>query len=807
MSVVTDVRLAARLLLKERWFTAAATSALALGIGANVVAFTLLNGVLLRELPFHEPDRLVAIEARDLANGRQWNMSHLDLRDVQEAALRTASGVGAVRQGSVAIGDSYGDTERLTGAYISAGTFDVLGVRPLLGRDIAPDDDRHGAEPVAILGHNLWSRRYGGDPSLLGRRIRINGVTTTVIGVMADGFGFPETAEVWQPMALMSAPLRERRDVRSLDAFARLAPGASIQQLATEVNGVMTSLGVVHPDTNRGIDVSVIPYREAVVGRRAVEMFSTVMGAVGLLLLIACANVANLLLARTGSRAQEIAIRGALGAGRWIIVRQLLAESLVLAGAAGVIGLALGAAGVRLFAAYFSEAVTPYWLSFPLDLTVVGFVVAVCLGTALLFGLVPALHASRLRLGDTLTDAARSTTGTRERRWNGTFVVAQVALALVMVTAGALLVRAAVAHLNRDAGIDTTGLLAMRVELPPQRYPTPDHRAAFYRALDDRLATLPRARSAIATPGPRMGGPERWILIDGRPGNEVRRRPRVTTVAIGRRYFDTLGVAVRSGRLFTDLDTGQRVVLVNERFAELHFAGQSAVGRQIELGPDGPESASTGLLTIVGVVPNVRQNDEEETAFDPVAYLPATAGPLPNAMILARSQIGSASVTAGVRAILSDLDPDLPLFDVSSLDDALAADAWPLRIFGSMFGTLAVSALFLAAVGIYAVSTYAVARRTREIGLRLALGAQRRHVWWTVSRRVAIQSAIGIAIGLVGALAAGEILASVIAGVRPRDPLTLVLVPGLLFLVALAACLPPMRRALHLNPVDTLRAE
>jgi putative ABC transport system permease protein len=807
MSVVADIRLAARLLVKDRWFTAAAASALALGIGANVVAFTLLNGVLLRELPFPEPDRLVAIEARDLANGRQWNMSHLDLRDLQQAPLRLASGVGAVRQGSMAIGDRYGDTERLTGAYISAGTFAVLGVRPLLGRDIAPDDDRQGAEPVAILGHNLWSRRYGRDPGLLGRRIRIDGVTTTVIGVMADGFGFPETAEVWQPMALMSAPLRERRDLRAIDAFARLAPGAGIQQLAAEVNGVMTSLAVVHPDTNRGIDVSVSPYREAVVGGRAVSMFSMVMGAVGLLLLIACANVANLLLARTGSRAQEIAVRGALGAGRWRIVRQLLAESLVLAGVAGGAGLAIGAAGVRLFDAYFSELGTPYWLSFPLDLTVVGFVVAVCLGTALLFGLVPALHASRLRLGDALNDAARSTTGARERRWNGTFVVAQVALALVLVTAGALLARAAVAQLNRDAGIDTAGLLAMRVELPPQRYPTPDHKAAFYRALDDRLAALPRTQSAIATPAPRMGGPERWVTVDGRPANNVRRRPRVTTVAIGRRYFDTLGVAVSSGRLFTDLDIGRRVVLVNERFTELHFAGQSAVGRQIELGPDGPEIGPTGWLTIVGVVPNVRQNDEEEAAFDPVAYLPATSGPLPNAMILARSQIGSASVTAGVRAILRELDPDLPLFEVSNLDDALAADAWPLRIFGSMFGTFAISALFLAAVGIYAVSTYAVSRRTREIGLRLALGARRRHVWWTVSRRVAIQSAIGIGIGSAGAFAAGEILASVIAGIQPRDPLTLVLVPGLLFLLALAACLPPVQRAVRLNPVDALRAE
>jgi hypothetical protein len=316
-------------------------------------------------------------------------------------------------------------------------------------------------------------------------------------------------------------------------------------------------------------------------------------------------------------------------------------------------------------------------------------------------------------------------------------------------------------------------------------------------------------RAAIATPVPRMGGPERWLTVEGQPAAEVRRRPRVTTVAVGRRYVDALGIAPRQGRGFETRDgsTGRDVVIVNERFASLYLPGGPAVGQRIELGPDGPTIGATGWLTIVGVVPNVRQNEQEESPFDPVAYLPYAAYPLPNAMLLARSPFDVAAVAGTMRAALRSLDPDRPLFEIATLDDAVAEELWPLRIFGTMFGAFAVSALALAALGLYAMTAYAAAQRTREIGVRMALGAQPRHVWWTVCGRVAIQFAIGVGIGLAGALAAGQIVQSIIGGVSGSDPATLTAVPALLVVVAFAACLIPARRAMRVNPVDALRSE
>jgi predicted permease len=347
----------------------------------------------------------------------------------------------------------------------------------------------------------------------------------------------------------------------------------------------------------------------------------------------------------------------------------------------------------------------------------------------------------------------------------------------------------------------------MRIELPPQRYDSAERRMSFYRQLDEDLATMPGMLAAIATPAPRMGGPERTVAIEGRDVAGNRRLPRVTTVATGVRYFDTLGIVPRRGRTFTSLDGGRPVVIVNERFAAMHFPGASALGQRIEIGPDGPDIGSTGWLTIVGVVPNVRQNEEEVTAFDPVAYLPHTAGPLPNAMILVRSTLDVSVVADSVRRTIRRLDNDLPVFDIARLDDALARERWPLRIFGSMFGAFAVSALALAALGLYAVTAYAVSQRTREIGVRVALGARRRHLWWLVNRRVAFHLSIGLALGLAGAFGLGQILQAILAGVDGRDPATLTAVPVLLVAVAFLACLIPARRAMRLNPVDALRAE
>jgi putative ABC transport system permease protein len=805
MSIWHDVRLAIRLLLRDRTFTLTAILALALGIAANSLVFTLVNGVLLRDLPVAAPDRLVAVESRDTATNGTANVSYPDFRDLQGTA-RSLSALAAYRQGSMALADASG-AERLTGAYISADTFRTLGVSPMLGRDLRADDDRLGAEPVVLLGHALWQRRYGARAGVIGQSVRVNGTSATIVGVMPERFGFPEVAELWQPLVSIAAAARDRRDVRIIDIVGRLVDGGSAEQAAAELNAVMAGLAARHPATNRHIMLRVFSFRESVVGRRAIEMFSALMGAVAFLLVMACANVANLLLARASTRAKEIAIRASMGASRWRIVRQLLIESVVLAIAAGAVGLAIGVIGVRTFVSASRTAGAPYWLAFPIDVTVLSFVALVCLGTAVACGLFPALHAVRTNVGERLNDAGRAFAGSvRSRRWGGTLVVVQVAVAVVLLTGGALMLRSAAAAYWRDAGIDTTDLLTMRIELPGQKYSTPERRAAFYRELDARLAAAPDLRATIGTPAPRMGGPERWIKLDGAPVVDAPRRPRATSVAVGRRYFETLGIGPRLGRTFTDLDEGRPVVVVNERFAGLYLAGTGALGQRIELGPDGPIGA-TGWLTIVGVVPNVRQNDEEAAAFDPVVYLPATAGPLPNAMLLARSGVASQAVIGRIRSAVRDLDADMALFEVATLDEALESGLWPLRIFGTMFGAFAISALTLASLGLYAMTAYLTAQRTREIGVRVALGARPLQVWWTVSRRVAFQLAAGLVLGLAGAVATAVVLASILAGVRPADPVTFTVVPLLLVIVGFVACLIPARRAIRLDPMTAMRAE
>ena len=553
MSVWNDLRLAVRMLLRDRSFTLTASAALALGIAANSLVFTLVNGVLLRELPFHEPHRLMAIETRKTGNS---NVSYLDLRDLQASSVRTFSGIAGVDQASMNIADESGAAERLTGAYMSANTFGLLGRQPVLGRDFRDDDDRPGAEPVALLGHLLWQRRYGGDEGILGRSIRVNGIPTTVIGVMPEQFGFPDTAELWQSLAALPASIRERRNVRSLGAVGRLAPNASPQQAATELDTVMAGLARQYPDTNEGIVATVFPYREAIVGRRAAATVSALMGAVVFLLVLACANVANLLMARADTRAREMSIRLSLGAAPWRIVRQCSSKASCSRWRPGRSGWQ-SARPAHASLPPRSPPTAPYSVAFPLDARVFVFVAVLCVGTAVIFGLVPSLHASRASLVG-LNETGRAIAGSRRsQRWTGALVVVQVSLAIVLLTGGGLMLRSAVAQVWRDAGISTEGLVTMRIELPPQRYQT---RKGEARSIVNSTMSSRRCRTCWpqsrrrrrAWAAPSVG------LNEGRPVSSDRRPSRVTTVATGQRYFEALGIAPRLGRTFEPSTKGGR---------------------------------------------------------------------------------------------------------------------------------------------------------------------------------------------------------------------------------------------------------
>jgi predicted permease len=510
----------------------------------------------------------------------------------------------------------------------------------------------------------------------------------------------------------------------------------------------------------------------------------------------------------------------AVGASRWQIVRQLLVESVLLASVAGVVGLALSLLGVRLFRQSVEGTGPPYWLQFEMDVRSFAVFAAVCLTTALVFGLAPALHTSNLNVNETLNESGRGGGGTmRARRWAGVLVVSQLALALVLLTGAGLMMRTFLAQVRQDVGIDTAGLLRMRFDLTEQNYPSREQRAVFFQQLDDRLASTPGLTATLASTSPQGGGGVRDITIEGRPEPQGAPRPSVTFMVVGGRYFDTLGVRMLRGRALTATDRGdvETPAVVNQRFVAQHFPAEDPIGRRVRIWHppgqlSGPEWAGgpPEWATIVGVAPNIRQRDpadQQLDAFDPILYVPFASNPQTFTTVLVRSTADASVAAAQLREVIGALDPDLPLFDVETVDQALAENRWPIRVFGSMFAIFAVVAMVLAVVGLYGVTAYSVSQRTREIGVRVALGAQAQQVWWLVTRRASIQIGIGLVLGLGGAIAAGRVLQGSLIRVSGTDPVTLAAVPAMLVLVGLGASLIPARRAMQLDPVAALRHE
>jgi putative ABC transport system permease protein len=805
MTMGNDLRVAVRMLVRDRALTFAAVAVLALGIAANNTVFTIVNAAVLRDLPFDQPERIVEIGTIVPRGNR--GVSYLDLLDWRERT-RTFEGLAGFGQQTMNVSDDEHAPERFDGAYISANAFALIGHQPVLGRNFTADDERPGAPPVVVLGDSVWKTRYQSDRAVVGRTIRVNGVPSAVIGVMAEGFKFPMLAEVWQPLPLLPAEAL-KRDVRFLGAVGRLRADATLDQARDDLRIVMGDLAREYPATNADVQPRVVQFRWGI-GPQITIVVYALLGAVAFVLLIACANVANLLLARAADRIREMSVRLAIGASRWHIVRQLLIESLLLASAAGVIGFALSLVGIRLFTNAATGTGEPYWLHFTIDLRVFGFFAVVLLGTAVVFGLAPALHASRLSIRDTLNESGRAAAGAlRARRWAGALVILQLTLAPVLLTGAGLMVRTFLAEYNADPGITTAGLLRMRLNLTSQAYPTPERRAQFYRQLEERLASSSNLRAALAHAAPLEGATPREVSFDGRPDVDSSTR-RVSTITIGLRYFETLDVPILRGRDFlaSDVGTGNAPAIVNERLAALHFPDGDAIGRRIWFKAN-PERDATepDSVTIVGIVPNVRQRGTEPFDFDPIVYLPYAFNPLSWTSVLVRTESDLSLVTAQLREHVRALDPDLPLFDVVTIDDLLTRELWATRIFGVMFSVFAMIALVTATIGLYAVTARSVAQRTREIGIRTALGAQAGQIWWLVTRRVSLHVAIGLALGITGAMALARLLQGVLFRASPTDPVTLFGVTALLVVVGVGASLAPARRAMRLDPVVALRHE
>jgi putative ABC transport system permease protein len=797
-----DVRFAFRLLLKDRRVTLVAAIALALGIASTNTIFTLVNAMVWRGLPVEDPDRVVAFKTID---DIAMTASFREIEDWR-AATTTFAGIATYSTtGPIAmrLDDESGSPDVFFGAYVSAGAFRLLGEKPIVGRDFVPDDDRLGAPGVVLLGYTIWTSRYGGDPAVVGRTIRVNGTPRTVIGVMPKGFRFPINFELWLPLMSMPGIETERRDVRQLQAFGRLAAGATMAQAQAEMTTVAARLSLDYAATNRDVRPLVRPFT-GVPNR----LFVALLGAVAFLLLIACANVANLMLVRAARRWREISIRTSLGATRWRIVRQLLVECLLIAVVAGALGFALSVAGVRLYAYAVTGIDFPYWYNeqWTMDRRVFVFFATVCLGTGFLFGVVPALQLSRPNISQSLKSTSRTSTGGHtQQRWTSVLLIVQLAFTLTLLAAGGLMMRSFLAMYRADLVVDSSRVLTASLQVPSSKYSTPAQRVALYGRLEERLGEVGPVSSVSVVSTPPFIGAAVWHLaIDGQPTADGDPPRNVSFVTVGPRYFETLGVGLLRGRPFTTVDgtAGQESAIVTNRFVSIFFPDQDPIGRRICVTNPNARGAAPLCARIIGVSPTVRQ----QFHLDPVVYFPYRASPGP-ANLMIRGESDPRALESLIRDEIRALDPDVAAYRFRTLDVWAGQSRAMYRVFGSMFAIFAWMALALSAVGLYAVTSYAVTQRIQEIGVRIALGAQAGQVVWLFVRRSIPPLAIGLVIGMSGAFGAGRLVRSLLVDTGVADPLMLVSIALLFILVATAACFIPARRATRLDPVTALRNE
>jgi predicted permease len=795
-----DLRFAARLLRKDRGFTIVAVAALALGIGVSNTCFTFAVATRLRGLPVEDSGRIMAIRTREGA-GRDQGLSQRDFQELRRAS--SFDGIAAFSRMTATVIDAGMAPEQFPGLYLSSDAFRLLRVRPVLGRDFLPDDDSVGAPSTVMLGNEIWRSRYGGDPAMVGRTVGVNGVLTTVIGVMPEGFKFDYFAELWQPLALKPALTERSGHARVLQAFGRLADSTSLARARAELDAVAARLARDHPDTNASVRVTVGPFTGAI-GED--PMLLAMMGAVAFVLLIACANVANLLLARSARRSREIAVRLSLGATRWRIVRQLLVESSLLTLVAGMLGLGISLLGVRFLAKSVEDIAKPYWIHWTMDARVFAFFALVCLATGMLFSFAPALHLSKAH-AKALKEGGRTAGGVEARLWSQGLMVLELASTLALLAGALLLIRSFLTVYRLDLAVDTTHLTTMALRLPEAKYPRPEQWSDFLQRLEERLGAIPGISSAtVASAFPFAGAESRRVSIDGRSSHPDEPPPTVSYVTIGARYFETLGLSLLRGRAFSEIDgtPGHESAVVNQLFASAYFPGQDPIGRRIRLIDESVSGTAPPWATIVGVAPTVRQRTLQDP--DPTVYLPFRAQPFQRAWLLVRSPEASAA-TALLREEVRRLDPDLPLFGIMPMDRLLPQTRWPYRMFSILFAVFASIALGLSTVGLYALVAHSVARRTQEIGVRMALGAEAPQVLWLVLRQASAQIVLGLLLGSAGALGLGRVLGSFLVQTSSADPVALLCVAALLTFVSGLACYFPARRAVHLDPVLALRHE
>jgi len=804
-----DLRFAGRLMLKERWFSAAAILAIALGIGANTVGFSIIDAAFFRGFNFERAEELHAISWQP-TRGRRLQSSILDLEDWRSAS--SFDSVAAWGFGAINISDDHASPEQTQGSRVTANLFSVLRQPALLGRTFVAGEDQRGAEPVVIIGFDIWTNRFAQDANVVGRTIRINGNPATIVGVMPEGMKFPDNSELWVPHIPTDEPLS--REVRPLGVVGRLKSGVTKAQAATEIDAIAQRIIADNPNQKKNvIGGKVETLIERFLNGAAPRMFVLIMGAVSFVLLIACANVANLLLSRVVYRSREVAVRYALGATRWRVIRQLLIESVALSGLGAMVGVALARFGVRAFDAAIQASGAPYWLRFSVDYRVLFYVAAICIMTGIIFGLAPALQVSRTNPHETLKDGTRGSTGNRRAgRAGSVMVVAELALTIVLLCGAGLLLRSFVALYATAPGFDTNGLTRMRMQLPPARYPDVEARRRFYDQLLPKIDAMPGFQSAAMTTAVPPLVQEAWrVVIDRSEQVDDDRRPFVSTVAVSPTYFGALGVPVSRGRVITAADSapGTANIVINQMMADKFFPGEDPLGRQLRFVPraDEPDAPPQPWRTIVGVVPTFQHGRDDDAFHNTVVYLPFLNAPDRTASMMIRSSLPPDQVMTAVRAAVQSIDPDQPVFSIETLDHVFENERSIYRILTTLFALLAAIGLLLSAVGIYGVIAYSVTQRTQEIGVRVAIGAGRWDVAWLFLRRGLLQIALALAIGMPAALALGGLAQIPLVTIEPNDPVTMIGIALVISVVALTACLVPVRKAAKVDPVIALRSE
>ncbi|HKF54988.1 MAG TPA: ABC transporter permease [Blastocatellia bacterium] len=823
--LVLDLRYAIRMLLRQPGFTVVAVVTLALGIGANTAIFSVVNAVLLQPLGYPESDRLVWLSERG-PNFPTMSIAYPNFTDWRQQQ-NAFDYIGVYNQGSYNLTGS-GEPERLLGERISADALSALRVPATVGRVFNNDEDKPGASPVVVLSYALWQSRFGADPGIPGARLTLDGRDYAVVGVMPAGFAFPSRVDFWTPAGPLSDQpnWQNRGNHPGLLGVARLKPGTTLDQARVEMDGIAERLEQQYPDSNQYDRVRVEPLLDNYVSNVRPALW-TLLGAVGLLLLIACANVANLLLARAAARQREMAVRAALGASRLRVLRQLLTESVVLAAAAATLAFGLARLGVPLILAISRDAI-PRAAEIHLDLKVLAFTVAVALLTAVLFGLAPAWQASRPDVQSVLKETSRGATG-RRAALRHALVVAEISLTLVLLVGAGLLLRSFYRLQQVNSGFSHERVLSFWLDLPRRKYEKEEQQAAFFQNVNERLRALPGVQSVGYGSQFPLGHDGAWqtgFLIDGRPAPPPGERQSMEVTVASPDYFRTLGIPLVRGRYFTEQDNrdhlrgrdlsalsaGQRwaaglnVIIVDEEFVRRYWPDEDPIGKRVRL-PWSKDSSQQPLMTVVGVVARVKlERLSEEGGFVQV-YLSALQATQGGGAVVIKTAMEPTLLAAAARQQVLAVDPDQPIYDMRTLTEVRDNAVAPERLNLTLLGIFAGVALLLAAIGLYGVISYAIAQRTQELGIRMALGASAGNVLRLVIGQGIMLALVGVVFGLCGAWALTRLMRTLLFAVNATDPPTFIAISLLLTFVALLACWIPARRAAQIDPMAALRYE